>query len=89
MIEAAAFGRPIVGVPHAFRGFDGGIHDHAAEALTPKDFVEACSAFLLDDCHADRNGAALAEWQRRNYSYEAAKDRIKADILSTLSVQKR
>lgn len=89
VIEAAAFGRPIVGVPHAFRGFDGGIHDHAAVALTPKDFVEACSAFLSDDCHADRSGAALAEWQRRNYSYKAAKDRIKADILSTLSVQKR
>lgn len=89
VIEAAAFGRPIVGVPHAFRGFDGGIHDHAAEALTPNDFVEACSTFLSDDCHADRSGAALAEWQRRNYSYKSAKDRIKADILSTVSVQNR
>ena len=89
VIEAAAFGRPIVGVPHAFRGFDEGIRDHATEALTPKDFVEACAAFLSDDGHADRSGKALAEWQRRNYSYEAAKDRIKADILSTLSVQKR
>lgn len=84
VIEAAAFGRPIVGVPHAFRGFDHGIADHAAEARTPGDFVAACARFLSDDDLADRTGAALADWQRRHYSRDAILAQIRADIVSVM-----
>lgn len=82
VIEAAAFGRPIVGVPHAFRGFDAGLLDHAAEALSPQDFTRACVAFLTDADLADRAGAALAGWQQRNYSPDAARRQLRNDILS-------
>lgn len=84
VIEAAAFGRPIVGVPHAFRGFDHGIADHAAEARTPGDFIAACARFLSDDDLADRTGAALADWQRRHYSRDAILAQIRADIVSVM-----
>lgn len=82
VVEAAAFGRPIVGVPHAFRGFDAGILKHAAEALSPQDFTRACAAFLSDADLADRAGAALAEWQQCNYSRQAALKQTREDILS-------
>lgn len=84
VIEAAAFGRPVAGVPHAFRGFDAGILDHAAEALSPQDFIRACAGFLSDAALSDRAGAALAEWQGRHYSRDAALDRIRADIAGTV-----
>lgn len=84
VIEAAALGRPVVGVPHAFRGFDPGIRDHAAEALSPQDFVAACAGFLSDGNRADRAGAALADWQGRHYSRNAILDRIRTDIASAL-----
>lgn len=85
VIEAAGFGRPIVGVPHAFRGFEAGIRDHAAEALSPKDFVAACSVFLGNGDRADQAGAALAEWQKRRYSRDAALAQIRADIAGAAS----
>lgn len=85
VVEAAAYGRPIVGVSHAFRGFEGGIRDHAGEALTPQDFIAACAAFLADPVAADRSGAALAEWQQRHYSRESALTRIRDDIRSILT----
>lgn len=82
VVEAAAFGRPIVGVPHAFRGFDAGILDHAAEAVSPQDFTRACAAFLTDADLTDRAGSALADWQQRNYSPEAVVKQAQEDILS-------
>ncbi|TBN38656.1 glycosyltransferase [Paracoccus subflavus] len=82
VIEAAAMGRPIVGVSHAFRGFDQGILDHAVEAATPQDFVAACADILTDGARADRAGAALAEWQRQHYSRNAILTRIRSDIIS-------
>lgn len=84
VIEAAAMGRPIVGVRHAFRGFDEGIRDLAVEAATPGDFVAACAEILGDGDRADRAGAALAEWQRRHYSRNAILARIRSDIASVL-----
>lgn len=80
VVEAAAYGRPIVGVPHAFRGFEGEIRALAGEALSPQDFIAACARFLSDPAAADRSGAALAEWQRQNYSRGAALTRIRDDI---------
>lgn len=82
VIEAAAFGRPIVGFPHAFRGFGIDIGDHAAKVLQPKDFIRACASFLSDADLADRNGAALADWQARHYSRDGALTQIRKDILS-------
>lgn len=82
VIEAAAMGRPIVGVSHAFCGFDQGILDHAVEAATPQDFVAACADILTDGARADRAGAALAEWQRQHYSRNAILTRIRSDIIS-------
>lgn len=84
VIEAAAFGRPIVGVPHAFRGFDPGIRDYALEALSPSDFIQSCAAFLSDLDRADCAGAALARWQRQHYSRDAALARLRADIQSAM-----
>lgn len=84
VVEAAAYGRPVVGVPHAYRGFEATILDHAASALSPEDFIAACAGFLADPAAADRDGAALAQWQRQHYSRDGALARIRADILSVL-----
>lgn len=84
VVEAAAFGRPIVGVPHAFRGFGHGITELAIEAASPEAFVEGCTRFLADGALADSKGAALAEWQKRHYSREASIDQIRADLLPVM-----
>lgn len=84
VIEAAAYGRPLVGATHAFRGFDAGMRDHATEAGSPQEFIAACAGFLSDPARADRCGTALMNWQRRHYSRQAAVQRMAGDIRSVL-----
>lgn len=84
VVEAAAYGRPIVGLPHAFRGFDAGILGHARVAEDAAGFVAACVDLARDGARADRDGQALRDWQRAQYSRPAALERIRADILAQL-----
>jgi glycosyltransferase involved in cell wall biosynthesis len=71
LIEAAAFARPIVALPHAVRGFNGGGLGHVSQAETPAAFVIACAKFLNDSNAASRAGAELRDWQRATYSRAA------------------
>lgn len=84
VVEAAAYGRPVVGVPHAYRGFQQDILTHAAQGQTAAEFIAACAAYLSDSARADRDGAALADWQHRHYSREGALDRICLDMESVI-----
>lgn len=80
VIEAAGYARPVVGVPHALRGFEGGIGDLITSAASAQGFIDACADILADPDLADRRGAALAEWQQRLYSRDSALSRIASDI---------
>ncbi len=84
VVEAAAYGRPIVGVSHAFRGFDPAMLDHAAEAASAPDFIAACADFMADPDRADRCGQGLMDWQRQQYSRQGAVQRIAQDVRSVL-----
>ena len=86
VVEAAAYGRPVVGAPHAFRGFDPAILDHAEQAESAQDFIAACAGFLSDPDRADRAGQGLMGWQREHYSRQGAVARMAADIRSVLPV---
>lgn len=84
VVEAAAYGRPLVGLPHAFRGFDAAMLDHAVEAGSAPDFIAACADFLSDPDRADRCGQGLMAWQRQHYSRQGAVQRMAEDIRSVL-----
>lgn len=84
-IEAAAYGRPIVGLPHAFRGFDITMRDHAAEAGSAPEFIAACAGFLSDPARADHCGQRLMDWQGQHYSRQRAVRGMAEDIRSVLS----
>lgn len=80
VVEAAAFGRPVVATSHGIRGFEGLSSLGVPTADDPKGFVEACLALLADDALADRSGAGLRAWQERTWSREAFVSRVAEDI---------
>ena len=82
VVEACAFGRPIVVTPHSARGFETPFAGHMAVADSPADFTEACARFLSDPALADRTGAALQAIQTAHFSFDAAVARIVADLHS-------
>jgi hypothetical protein len=71
VIEAAAFGRPVVAVPHAVRGFDGLDALDLPQAADPSHFAQSCLDLLADGTRADAAGRALRDWQAATYSREA------------------
>jgi glycosyltransferase involved in cell wall biosynthesis len=76
VIEAGAYARPVVLVPHSARGF---VPDFAAAldlAATPEAFAEACIAYLQDPARAAEAGAALRSVQGEAYAREGLLDRI-------------
>ncbi|MEJ6396207.1 glycosyltransferase [Gymnodinialimonas sp. 2305UL16-5] len=77
VIEAAAFGRPVVAVPHALRGFAGldGTSGAIAADRAP-DFAAACCAWLADPAAAAQAGQELSAWQSDHYSREAFVDHV-------------
>lgn len=77
VIEAAAFGRPVVAVPHALRGFMGleGATG-AAPADRPEEFAAACCAWLANPKAAGIAGQTLSTWQSEHYSRAAFVDHV-------------
>ncbi len=82
VVEACAFGRPIVVTPHSARGFEATFAGHMVVADSPEDFTEACARFLSDPALADRTGAALQAAQMAHFSFDSAVTRIVADVRS-------
>jgi glycosyltransferase involved in cell wall biosynthesis len=80
VVEAAAFGRPIVLTPHALRGFEGIEGLDLPRDEDPVGFAAACLAFLADGARADRAGAAFKVWQQDTWSREAFVARAAAGI---------
>ncbi|WP_372922938.1 glycosyltransferase [Roseovarius sp.] len=76
VIEAAAFGRPVVASPHALRGFAWPEGLQFLQAADPNDFALECLRLLDDPDLADRTGTALREWQTQAYSREAFVSRV-------------
>lgn len=84
VIEAAAYGRPVVGMTHALRGFGPEILNHAPGADSPQEFIAACAGFLSEAEMADRCGQELMDWQKQHYSRLGAVQRMREDIRSVL-----
>lgn len=80
VIEAAAYGRPIVSSDFAGGGFGAGIAAHLSLAETPDTFARACLGYLDDPERADRAGQALKELQRKRFCREAVKAALTGDI---------
>lgn len=80
VIEAAAYGRPIVGVHHAFRGFNEEILSHAFTADSAREFINGCAKFISDPMQADAAGSELKQWQSRHHDRSSAIARIVNDI---------
>ncbi|WP_187431400.1 hypothetical protein ROLI_045340 (plasmid) [Roseobacter fucihabitans] len=84
VIEACAFGRPIVVSRHSAQGFG----DAIAAALPQSDdaagFIDLCTQYLADPDAADRLGQHLQDLQRAHFSRAAAEAQIAADIRSVI-----
>ncbi|WP_209427991.1 glycosyltransferase family 4 protein [Pararhodobacter sp. SW119] len=85
VIEACAFGRPVVALRHSARGFGPEITGILAVADGPQDFIEACGRFLADPDLADRTGTTLRALQQTQFSRAAMEAQIVGDILQALA----
>jgi glycosyltransferase involved in cell wall biosynthesis len=85
LIEACAFGRPVVSSSLSSQGYGDAIADLVAVADTPEAFSSACLRFLNHGHEADRVGAALRTAQKDNFSRDSITARIKTDILSVIA----
>lgn len=84
VIEAGAYARPAVLVPHSARGFAPEFTAALDLADTPEAFAEACIGYLNDPARADAAGATLRSLQRRIYSRDGLLERI-AESLTQVS----
>lgn len=80
VVEACAFGRPVVVTSHSARGFEQAFAGHMAVADSPCAYIDACARFLSDPAQADTAGAALQTAQMAHFSFDAATAKIAADI---------
>lgn len=84
VVEAFAFGRPVVLTSHSARGFETHFSGQMAVADTAGAFVDACARFLSDPDLADRTGADLQAAQMAHFSFGAAVTRIVDDVQSAV-----
>jgi glycosyltransferase involved in cell wall biosynthesis len=80
VVEACAFGRPVVATSHSARGFEAAFAGDMAVADSPARFIDACARFLSDPALADRAGTALQAAQQAHFSFDAATTRIADDL---------
>jgi glycosyltransferase involved in cell wall biosynthesis len=80
VIEACAYGRPVVVAPHSARGFGTALDTALPQGGSPQAFLDACDQLLANDAEADALGVQLQELQEAEFSQSAAEARIVADI---------
>lgn len=80
VVEACAYGRPVVVTSHSARGFEREFAGHMAVADSPQDFIDACARLLSDPAWADTTGAELQAAQTVHFSFDAATAKIAADL---------
>lgn len=80
VIEACAFGRPVVTTSHSARGFGKDILNALPKSDTSEGFVELCNRYLEDGWAADSLGDCLLGLQKAQYSREVVECRIARQI---------
>ncbi len=80
VIEACAYGRPLVATPHSLRGFGTDLAQLIPSAVEPEKFAGLCAKLLEDGAEADRLGCELRSGQQRHFSRDAAEAIIIRDI---------
>lgn len=82
VIEACAFGRPVVATPHSVRGFGREIEVALPQSGTVEGFVALCSRYLEDEAAADALGSQLRALQQARFSRAAVEDSIVEQLRS-------
>ena len=85
VIEACAFGRPVVATTHSARGFGAGIEAAIPQADTPEDFIRLCATCLADGAAADALGRRLQALQEAQFSRPAVEQRIAEQIAAAVA----
>lgn len=84
VIEACAFGRPIVVSRHSAQGFGEAIAATLPQSDDAVAFIDLCTQYLADPKAADTLGHDLQVLQRAYFSRQAAEAQITADIRSVI-----
>lgn len=85
VIEACAFGRPVVASPHSLRGFGDSLPAAIPGARDAAEFIAACDAILSDPEQADTLGQSLRALQQREFSRQGVEQRIVDQIQDALA----
>lgn len=85
VIEACAFGRPVVSTPFASGGFGPEIERTLSVASDAAQFARACIDLLADPSLAARQGAALRALQQATHSREAVQDLIVSTLTDLIA----
>jgi glycosyltransferase involved in cell wall biosynthesis len=85
VIEACAYGRPVVATPHSLRGFGADLPEVVPQAETAEAFADLCCRYLADGAAADTLGARVQAIQQAQFSRAAVEARIAADIGAMLA----
>lgn len=83
LIEACAFGRPVVATAHSMRGFSAALTDAIIGADAAGDFAAGCMSLLEDPALADARGSALKSSYEQLYSAKAFSRKV-ADALTSI-----
>lgn len=86
LIEACAFGRPVVATTLSGRGFGPEVAALLPQSDTADGFVAHCSRYLADEKAADELGSRLQAVQRKEFTRIAVEQRIAEQTQSMLSV---
>ncbi len=80
VIEACAYGRPVVVTSHSARGFGDALGATLPQGDSAEDFLSACDRLLSDAQNVDDLGAELNALQEAGFSQAAVQNQIAADI---------
>jgi len=86
VLQALAFGMPVVATPQALEGIDARPGYHLAVADTAERFAEAILTYLRDPARAWSAGAAARRHIGRRYRWEQTLDPLDAALAQTTSV---
>lgn len=85
VIEACAYGRPVVTTSHSSRGFGAEIEALLPACDSPDAFVSRCAEFLENEGQADAIGSQLRTLQQSHFSREAVEQSIVGQIQAALA----
>lgn len=86
VIEACAYGRPVVTTSHSARGFGAELANALPKADDPNSFSDTCCKLLVSNNYADELGLTLQRLQRKYFNQEAIEKQIADDITNNILV---